>query len=205
VPERQPFPSQGSARSRLVTPTRRWQATERPVLPDLHRRIRHHVASLNFKRPSTLRSLKGIRGPSAVARTPQDCRFGRSTTPTRPPEEGFADMVAVPTYSLRQKSRRRPMRETCFANNRHPKPATSVNGARQPPHGKAAQKISCPAAIEFCESWSPPLRFVALRRLRRTTATYTECTTPGCATPSGFLSLLTSCSVRHLSSPISCW
>jgi len=44
----------------------------------------------------------------------------------------------------------------------------------------------------------PSMRFRTLRRHQLRTATHTELTGLRCATPTGFLSLLTSCSVRNL-------
>jgi hypothetical protein len=50
----------------------------------------------------------------------------------------------------------------------------------------------------------PPMGLGALRRLQKRAATCTGLTTPGCAAPSGFLSLLTPCSARNLSGLVSC-
>jgi hypothetical protein len=50
----------------------------------------------------------------------------------------------------------------------------------------------------------PPMGFGTLRRLRKRAATCAGLTTPGCAAPSGFLSLLTPCSARNLSGLVSC-
>ena len=45
----------------------------------------------------------------------------------------------------------------------------------------------------------PPMGFGTLRRLQPVAATYTRLTSPGCAAPSGFLSLATLCSATDLS------
>lgn len=50
----------------------------------------------------------------------------------------------------------------------------------------------------------PPSRFAALQRTQKWTATNTGFTSPGCATPPGFLSLSTSYSVHDPSGLVSC-
>jgi hypothetical protein len=51
---------------------------------------------------------------------------------------------------------------------------------------------------------APPARFAALQRSQKWTATYTRFASPGCATPSGSLSLSTSRSVHDPSGLVSC-
>jgi len=53
-------------------------------------------------------------------------------------------------------------------------------------------------------SCDPSLRFAALQRSQKWTATNTRFASPGCAAPSGFLSLSTRCSIHDPSGLVSC-
>jgi hypothetical protein len=65
-----------------------------------------------------------------------------------------------------------------------------------------AASLRCLAAPSLdCD---PPLRFAALQRSQKWTATYTRIASPGCATPSGFLSLSTLHSIHDPSGLVSC-
>jgi hypothetical protein len=73
----------------------------------------------------------------------------------------------------------------------------SLTLARLPDRDPVAE-----APVSF--SCGPSSRFSALRRLRMWTATHTGLASSGCAAPSGFLGLLTPCSVHLRSGLVSC-
>jgi hypothetical protein len=72
------------------------------------------------------------------------------------------------------------------------------------PAPKTVAEKPNPVHEQFVDSGGPSMGFGTLRRLQKRAATCAGLTGPGCATPSGFLNLLTRCSARNLSDLVSC-